>query len=193
MLYPAIIISGNSGAGKSTIVEYLLKKYSNLAFVISACTREKRKNEVHKKDYYFFSKEEFLQKVKENKFLEWEEVYPDRYYGTMQEAVDHVWKNKKNPLFAVDVKGACQLKSLLPKSVLTIFIKSPNISILKQRLEKRQTENDESLQQRLGKIQIEMKCEKDFDFIVINDVLKDTFEKVESIVEDFFLKYKHCS
>ncbi len=181
----AIIISGASGAGKSTIVEYLINQNKRLQFVVSACTRTKRKNEIDKKDYYFISEVDFKKKIKENKFLEWEEVYPGRYYGTLQADVDNIWKNNKVPIFAVDIQGACQLKNVLKKNVLTIYIKSPHIYILKERLKKRKTEDENSLRMRLKKAEIELTREKDFDYVIMNDILKNSFQQATSIVEEF--------
>lgn len=182
----AIIFCAPSGSGKTTIVKHLIDQFDDLGFSISACTRDKRgRNEVHGKDYYFLSISDFRSKIEMEKFVEWEEVYPGGYYGTLKEEIDRLWSLGKNVIFDVDVKGGLQLKKYFGKDALAIFVKVPSIKELEKRLKERGTESEASLAERLYKVEFEMTFQHKFDVILVNDDLKQSFEKAEKLYTDF--------
>jgi len=182
----AIIFSAPSGSGKTTIVRHLLSTYQNLGFSISACTRQRRKqNEIHGKDYYFLTPEEFKQKIAEGVFVEWEQVYEDLYYGTLKSEIARIWGEGKHILFDVDVKGGLSLKRYFKDRALAVFVKVPSVEELAQRLRYRNTETKESFEQRLAKAESEMAYEKEFDVTLINANLDDTLKKAEALIEAF--------
>ncbi len=166
-----IIISAPSGSGKSTIVKHLIKRGVPVEFSISACSRAPRGEEKHGVDYYFLSPEEFKNKVKSNEFLEWEEVYENRLYGTLRSEVDRIWAQGKHVIFDIDVVGGLNLKKQYNDMALALFIKAPSIEILKARLEKRNTEDSTNLQIRLDKAEEEMTFADAFDCVIVNDDL----------------------
>lgn len=180
-----IIFSAPSGSGKTTIVQHLLKNQAQFGFSVSACTRNKRDNETHGKDYYFLTVDEFKQKINAQEFVEWEEVYKDNFYGTLKAEVENIRNTGKHVLFDVDVKGGINLKSYYQDDALSIFVKVPSIEVLEQRLRRRDTETEESLQRRLAKVKKEMLDQDKFDTVVVNETLEDTLIKVDSIIQDF--------
>jgi guanylate kinase len=139
-----IIFSAPSGSGKTTIVKHLLHKPFNLEFSISACNREPRKNETHGQDYYFLSTADFKQKIKNNDFIEWEEVYTDRFYGTLKSEIDRIWQKGNNVLFDVDVVGGVNIKKQFGDKALSIFVKPPSV-LINDDLKTAQTEAEELL------------------------------------------------
>ena len=182
----AIIFSAPSGSGKTTIVRYLLSTHRNLGFSISACTRQRRKqNEIHGKDYYFLTPEEFKQKIAEGVFVEWEQVYEDLYYGTLKSEIARIWGEGKHILFDVDVKGGLSLKRYFKDRALAVFVKVPSVEELAQRLRYRNTETKESFEQRLAKAESEMAYEKEFDVTLVNANLDDALRKAEALIEAF--------
>ena len=183
-----IVISAPSGAGKTSVVHYLLKEIPTLSFSISACTRDKRIKEIDKKDYYFFSEEKFRNKINEGAFLEWEEVYPNQYYGTLKSEVKRIWNLGKHVIFDVDVKGGINIKNQYKEDCLSIFIMPPSISVLKERLEKRDTDSTESISKRIEKAKQEIKQNSDFDYVVINDELVVACEKIKELIMNFIEK-----
>jgi len=180
-----IIFSAPSGSGKTTIVKHLLSKMPNLAFSISACSRMPRYGEQHAKDYYFLTPEAFSQKISQNAFLEWEEVYPNHYYGTLSSELDRIWKQKKVVVFDVDVVGGVRLKQKLNQHALSIFVMPPSIEILEQRLRSRATENEQIIRQRIEKANLEMQYAPKFDVQLLNDTLDHACKIAESIVQQF--------
>lgn len=184
----ALIITAPSGAGKTTLVKMLLKERDDLAFSISACTREKRANETDGKDYYFLSETDFRNKIKNNEFAEWEEVYEGMFYGTLQSEIERIWDLGKAVIFDIDVKGAISLKERLGDKALSIFIAPPNTETLKQRLLGRGTETEESFLKRFNKSVVELAFKEQMDTHVYNDNLLDAFKdlnlKVDSFLED---------
>ena len=180
-----IIFSAPSGAGKTTIVKHLLAVNSQLEFSISATSRNKRGNEEHGKDYYFLSVDEFQQHIKNNEFVEWEEVYSDNYYGTLKSEMDRVWGKKKHVIFDVDVMGGIKLKSIFKDKALSIFVQPPSVEELENRLIHRGTENQESLARRVGKAKAELQFASDFDYILINDILEVAEKEIELVVQTF--------
>jgi guanylate kinase len=183
----AIIFCAPSGSGKTTLVKHLLNQYSShLGFSISACTRDKRgRNEEHGKDYYFLSIDEFQNKIKESAFVEWEEVYPGGYYGTLKSEVERLWSEGKNVIFDVDVKGGLKLKEYFGENALAIFVKVPSLEELENRLRSRGTETEESLSKRLYKVKFEMTFQDRFDVVLLNDNLEESQQKAEELYQKF--------
>lgn len=181
----AIIVSAPSGAGKTSIVKQLLLKFPILSFSVSACSRSRRDGESDGKDYYFLTADEFREKIEACEFLEWEEVYPGCYYGTLRSEVRRIWSLGKVPVFDVDVKGGLSLKKYFKSSGLSIFIQPPSIEILQQRLEIRGTENPENLKKRVGKAEYELTFAGKFDAIVVNEELKIATDSAFQLVENF--------
>lgn len=185
----AIIFSAPSGSGKTTIVKHLLATNPNLGFSISACTRDKRgRNEQNGKDYYFLTPEEFKHKIDQDDFVEWEEVYPGNFYGTLKEEIERIWKSGKHVLFDVDVKGGLHLKEYFGDKALAVFVKVPSLEVLTQRLRDRKTETENALSQRLFKAQFEMKFEDRFDITLVNEDLETSLQKAQDMVDVFLAK-----
>lgn len=181
----AIIFSAPSGAGKTTIVKSLLANKLPLSFSISACSRQKRENEINGKDYHFLSIEDFKQKINEQAFIEWEEVYENNYYGTLKSEIERIWNDKKHVVFDVDVVGGLNLKKHFGNNALAIFIQPPSMDVLIERLRNRATESEASLNKRVEKAKYEMTYSPSFDSIIINDQLEETIEVAEKKVKDF--------
>ena len=181
----AIIFSAPSGAGKTTIVKSLLANKLPLSFSISACSRQKRENEINGKDYHFLSIENFKQKINEQAFIEWEEVYENNYYGTLKSEIERIWNDKKHVVFDVDVVGGLNLKKHFGNNALAIFIQPPSMDVLIERLRNRATESEASLKKRIDKAKHEMTYSPSFDSIIINDQLEETIEVAEKKVKDF--------
>lgn len=185
-----VIFSAPSGAGKTSIVRGVLQETPQLEFSVSACSRPKRPNEKDGVDYYFMTPGVFQKKIKEGAFLEWEEVYPGSYYGTLRSEVDRIWQAGKHVIFDVDVAGGINIKKQFPNQSLAIFIKPPSIKELEKRLLLRKTETPESLQKRLGKAAFELTFAGEFDREIINDNLQTAIKQTIEIVHDF-LNMKH--
>ncbi|MBP8944988.1 MAG: guanylate kinase [Paludibacteraceae bacterium] len=183
-----IILSAPSGAGKSTLVHHLLNSNLNLEFSVSATSRAPRLNEKEGIDYYFLTPEEFKQKIANGEFLEYEEVYPDCFYGTLRSEIDRITQKDKNVIFDVDVKGGLNIKRQFGNQALAIFIAPPNMEALKERLLKRGTETPEMIQKRIEKAAYEMSFAPQFDKIIINDDLEKTKKEIEETVRDFLNK-----
>lgn len=187
----AIIFSAPSGSGKTTIVRHLLNNCDFLEFSISATTRTKRTNrEIDGKDYYFISQEEFKIKIKNNEFIEWEEVYDGNYYGTLKSEIMRLWEKEKHVIFDVDVKGGLKLKKYFKDRALAIFVMVKDLDVLEKRLRHRNTDSEESILRRLSKSELEMTFENDFDKTVISDKLETTLKESEVLVNDFVFEGK---
>ena len=181
-----IIFSAPSGSGKTTLVHYLLQHPDlNLAFSVSATSRDKRHSETDGKDYYFISPATFKQKIKDGEFVEWEEVYKDNFYGTLKSEVARLLNEGKNVVFDIDVKGGLNIKKQYPDNSLAIFVQPPSVSELKKRLQSRQTETSEKIQMRIEKADEEMQYANDFDVIIINDDLEKAKNEAYNIVKSF--------
>ncbi len=181
----AIIFSAPSGAGKTTIVKHLLQLDLGLEFSISACSRPPRAQEVDGQDYYFMSVEDFRKHIKQDDFLEWEEVYRDHYYGTMKTELDRIWNRQKHVVFDVDVVGGLNLKRYFGRKALAVFVQPPSMQELEKRLRDRSTDADDKILDRMEKAGDEMKSSKQFDVILVNDNLEETLLRGEDIVRDF--------
>ncbi len=182
-----IVITAPSGAGKTTIAKRMLEAYPILEFSVSATTRQPRAGEVHGKDYYFFSEEQFRKSIESKAFVEWEEVYPGVFYGTLSHDLESIWESGKEVLLDVDVKGAMHLEKQFGDDALTIFIKPPSIEILITRLSSRGTESLEKIEERISKAKHELQFESYFDEVVINDSLPDAVRQVENLLDQFLL------
>jgi len=181
-----IVFSAPSGSGKTTIVRHLLAQQElNLEFSISATSREKRGNEVHGRDYYFLSFEDFKTKIKNDEFLEWEEVYRDNFYGTLKTEVERIWNQGKHVIFDIDVSGGLRIKRKFPEETLAIFVKPPSIDELKIRLKKRKTESDDKINMRIAKASAELATAPLFDEIVVNEHLDDALKEAYELVSNF--------
>ena len=178
-----IVFSAPSGSGKTTIVRALLQKPElNLAFSISATSREIRSNEIHGKDYYFLSPEEFKNAIENNEFLEWEEVYPGQYYGTLKAEVDRLRDQGKNVVFDIDVKGGMAIKKSFNTDVLALFVQPPSVAVLAERLTSRGTESAEKIKVRLNKAQQELAFAPSFDHVLVNDELTVAIHKAKDLI-----------
>ena len=180
-----IIFSAPSGAGKTTLVHKLLESSDHYAFSVSACSREPRENERDGVDYYFIGLENFKEKISENAFVEWEEVYKDNFYGTLKSELIRIWSMGKTVVFDVDVVGGLNLKKVFKNYALAIFVNPPSMQILEQRLRGRKTESEEKIQMRISKAQIEMDRAAEFDAIIENNILEQAVEQVKAVAAEF--------
>lgn len=183
-----LIFSAPSGAGKTTLVRYLMNEMPDMEFSVSACSRKARKGEINGVDYYFLSADEFRAKIAENKFVEWEEVYEDHYYGTLLSEVDRIRNLGKHVVFDVDVKGGVNIKNQFGDEALAVFIKPPSVEALKERLLGRNTETSETLKKRLDRAVFELGFEDRFDEIIVNDDLETAKAETLKVVKDFVIK-----
>ncbi|MBE15247.1 MAG: guanylate kinase [Cytophagaceae bacterium] len=184
-----IVFSAPSGSGKTTIVRHLLaQEQFNLEFSISATSRAPRGEEVHGKDYYFMSLDTFKQHIKDEDFLEWEEVYRDNFYGTLKEEVQRIWAMGKHVIFDIDVVGGLRIKKKFPERTLAVFVKPPSVDELKIRLKKRKTESKEKINMRIAKASVELATAPQFDHIILNDDLSKALAEADSLVSDFIRK-----
>jgi guanylate kinase len=186
----AIILSAPSGAGKTTIVKHLLGLDLGLEFSISSCSRAPRANEKDGSDYYFISEPEFKKKIEKQEFLEWEQVYPGHFYGTLKSELARIWDKGKHVVFDVDVAGGINLKNIFGDNALAVFVKAPSLEILEQRLRDRATDPEEKIHTRIAKAESQMKFADRFDVILMNDALEDALNMAEEIVKSFLQKRK---
>ena len=180
-----VIVSAPSGAGKTTVVHHLLKQDLGLEFSVSACSREKRANEVEGKDYYFLPVEIFKNKINNNEFIEWEEVYPGQFYGTLRSEIERIQSKESHVIFDVDVIGGLNLKQKFPDESLAIFVMPPSIEELEKRLTGRSSDTNESIHKRIHKARKEISCSNRFDTVIVNDVLETALEKAEQVAREF--------
>ena len=180
-----IVISAPSGAGKTSIVHHLLKNMPELSFSVSACSREKRDNETHGKDYYFLGVEGFQNKIKEAAFLEWEEVYENQYYGTLKSEIERIWSEGKTVIFDVDVIGGLNIKKQYPKECLSLFIMPPSVDVLRERLSGRGSESEAKLEMRLAKAEQEISKNQEFDKVILNDDFGIACEETMEVITNF--------
>ncbi len=181
----AIIFSAPSGSGKTTLVKHLMATNADLAFSVSATTRPQRPGETPGKDYYFLSPDEFEKRVSENAFIEWEEVYPGRLYGTLKSEIDRIWHSRKNVIFDIDVMGGITLKRYFGARALAVFVKAPSLAELHKRLVARATDPSDSIGQRLQKAEYEMSFANRFDLVINNDHL----ETSKALAQQAYLEF----
>lgn len=180
-----IVFSAPSGAGKTSIVRALLNRIPQLSFSVSATSRPMRAGEKQGDDYYFMSPEQFRQRIENGDFLEWEEVYPGSFYGTLQSEVQRIWDEGRHVVFDVDVAGGLTIKRFYGERCLALFIMPPSIDELQQRLLGRNTETADSIAKRISKAEQEMSFAARFDKIIINDKLDDAIEEAAALVTTF--------
>lgn len=180
-----IIFSAPSGSGKSTIINYLMQQGLNLAFSISATSRPPRGTEQHGVEYFFLTPEDFRQRIANGEFLEYEEVYKDRFYGTLKEQVEKQLENGQNVVLDVDVKGGCNIKNYYGNRALSIFIQPPSIEALRQRLNGRGTDSPEVIEDRIARAEYELGFADKFDTIVVNDNLEQAQQEALQILKNF--------
>ena len=181
-----IVFSAPSGSGKTTIVRHLLGKEDlNLEFSISAATREARGEEVNGKDYYFMSLKDFKTHIKNEDFVEWEEVYRDNFYGTLKSEVERIWAKGKNVIFDIDVAGGLRIKHKFPEETLAVFVKPPSVDELKRRLKERSTESDDKINMRIAKASVELATAPQFDVVIKNYDLNIALEEAYQLVKNF--------
>jgi len=187
-----IVFSAPSGSGKTTLVQYLLRQEElNLDFSISATSRDPRGDETHGKDYYFITLKDFKQHIKNDEFLEWEEVYRDNFYGTLKTEVERIWAKGKNVIFDIDVVGGLRIKKKFPDKTLSVFVKPPSIDELKIRLKKRKTESDERINMRIAKASVELATAPQFDYIIENNHLPTALNEAKELADKFIHKDIH--
>ena len=184
-MHKAIIISAPSGAGKTTIVKALLEQVPELEFSVSACTRAPRNGEANGKDYWFITPEEFRARVANNELVEWQEVYPGSYYGTLRSELERIWSKGNAVIFEVDAVGGINLKKYFGEEALSVFIRPPSIETLKTRLQNRNTDDATSIDRRMAKAMFELSFAENFDEIVVNDSLDDAISLVVRLVRNF--------
>ncbi len=180
-----IVFSAPSGSGKSTIINHLMQNVPNLHFSVSATSRAPRGQEQNGKEYFFLTPEQFREKVKEDAFLEYEEVYRDKFYGTLKSEVERQLKNGENVVLDIDVKGALNVKRIYGKQALLVFIQPPSVGTLRQRLEKRGTDSREVIEDRIKKAEYELSFASDFDVIITNDRLETAVRQTVETVCNF--------
>jgi|SRR5690554_443711 len=184
-----IVFSAPSGSGKTTIVQHLLQQEElNLEFSISATSRAQRGDEVDGKHYYFMTFEKFKQHIKNDDFLEWEEVYRDNFYGTLKTEIERIWSKGKHVIFDIDVVGGLRIKKKFPGQTLAVFVKPPSVDELKRRLKKRKTETEDKINMRIAKASIELATAPQFDHIIENNDLNKALEASYQLVSDFISK-----
>jgi guanylate kinase len=185
----AFIFSAPSGAGKTTIVRHLLGLGDlNLSFSVSATSRARRENEEDGKDYYFISSEDFKKKIQNREFLEWEEVYPGQFYGTLKSEIERIWSEGKNVIFDIDVEGGLNLKNHFGKSALALFVQPPSMETLRFRLRNRSTEDSDKIAMRIAKAEKELSFSPKFDVVLLNDTLELALEQAEKELREFLAK-----
>lgn len=180
-----IIISAPSGCGKSTIINAIMERSAlDLQFSVSATNRQPRDGEKHGVNYFYLTDEEFRQRIADNDFIEYEEVYPGRFYGTLRSEVERTCESGHNVILDIDVKGGVNVKKMYGDRAVSIFIMPPNIGALKSRLEARGTDRPEVINERLGKAAYEMTFADKYDYVVVNDDLATAVDEVEKIITD---------
>ncbi|MBR5660484.1 MAG: guanylate kinase [Bacteroidales bacterium] len=181
-----LIFSAPSGSGKSTIVNHILGIYpDSMEFSVSATSRAPRGEEQHGREYYFLTTEEFRELIEQDKFVEYEEVYEGRFYGTLKSECERIWAAGHVIIFDVDVKGGVNLKKYFGDAALAVFIKAPSVEVLRERLVKRGTDSPEAIEERIAKAEEEMAYAPKFDYVLVNDDLNTAYAESEKVVEDF--------
>ncbi len=183
--HKSIIVTAPSGAGKTSITRYLMHAFPELAFSVSATTREPRANEKNNVDYYFISLDEFKEKIQKKEFIEWEMVYEGKYYGTLKQELERIWAIDKLPVLDIDVQGAIHVQQQYPLTTISIFIQPPSIDELKKRLEGRGSETAKSLQARINKAAYELSFHHYFENVIVNNDFDAACAEAKKIVQQF--------
>jgi len=180
-----VVVSAPSGSGKTSIVKEILAAGLGLEFSISACSRGPRINEQDGKDYYFLSAEEFKNKIANDEFIEWEEVYHGNYYGTLKSEIERIWQKGKHVIFDVDVIGGLNIKKKYTDQCLAIFIQAPSLAELEKRLRGRSTDSEETIIKRVEKAEHELTFAPKFDLIIVNDNFETAVNQTKQELEKF--------
>lgn len=181
-----MIFSAPSGSGKSTIVNHILSlNPGSMEFSVSATSRPPRGEEQDGREYYFLTADEFRRYIAEDRFVEYEEVYEGRFYGTLKSECERIWAAGHVIIFDVDVKGGVNLKKYFGDAALSVFIKAPSVEVLRERLIKRGTDSPEAIEERVAKAEEEMTYETQFDYVLVNDDLNTAYAESEKVIEDF--------
>lgn len=180
-----LLFCGPSGSGKTTIVHHLLKNSDRLCFSVSATTRPIRANEKDGIDYHFLSVDDFVKRIHRDEFVEWEEVYPERFYGTLKSEIEKIWSMGKIAVFDVDVEGGLKIKEIYGEQLLSVFVMPPSVDELRRRLHTRNSETAESYQARIDKAEHELTYAFRFDKTIVNDTLEHALEEAENVVAQF--------
>ena len=180
-----ILITAPSGSGKTSVVNHLMKKFPQLAFSVSATTRQPRNNEKNGVHYYFIDEPQFREKIHNKEFLEWEMVYEGKYYGTLKSDIERIWNENKVPVLDIDVQGAIHVQQQYPVNTIAIFIQAPSVEELKRRLKLRGSETDESLQARVNKSTYEMTFKNHFENIIVNENFETACKEADKIISNF--------
>jgi guanylate kinase len=180
-----LLFCGPSGSGKTTIVQHLLNTDKRLAFSISATTRPQREEEIDGKDYYFISTDDFRSRINAGDFVEWEEVYKGRFYGTLHSEIKNIWNENKIPVFDVDVEGGLKIKKIFGQKLLSVFVCPPSIEELRKRLHARNSETPESFKARISKSELELTYASRFDVVIVNNKLEDALRDAKNITDEF--------
>lgn len=180
-----VVVSAPSGSGKTSIVKEILAADLGLEFSISACSRLPRVNEQDGKDYYFLSIEDFRNKIANDEFIEWEEVYPGNYYGTLKSEIERIWQKGKHVIFDVDVVGGLNIKQQFADQCLAIFIQAPSLAELEKRLRGRSTDSEETILKRIEKAEFELSFAPRFDLIIVNDNFETAVKQTQQELEKF--------
>ncbi|MEP7196290.1 MAG: guanylate kinase [Saprospiraceae bacterium] len=183
-----IIFTAPSGSGKTTLAKHALSLFPELSFSVSATTRKPRPNEMDGKDYYYISHDQFNSLIEDHKLFEYQEVYSNQYYGTLNAELERIWEAEKVALFDIDVMGAYRIEQMKQKNVLTIFIKTSSLDVLRTRLVNRASDSEESIEKRLERASKELEYAKYFDYVITNDRLELAKKMVEIIIADFLLQ-----
>lgn len=181
----AILFSAPSGSGKTTIIREILKRFDCFEFSISATSRQPREGEKDGIDYYFLSPDNFAQRVENDEFLEWEEVYAGTSYGTLKSEINRIWDNGHVIIFDVDVNGGMNLKKYFGPDALALFVMPPSVEVLEQRLRSRGTEGEENIAKRLARSAAELKMADQFDVTIVNDILSDAVDKTQQVINNY--------
>ncbi len=182
-----VILSAPSGAGKSTIISQLIKKDFNLEFSISACTRKPRGEEKHGVEYYFFNINDFKQKIENNEFIEWEEVYKNNFYGTLKTEIDRIFAKGNNVIFDIDIAGGLNIKKQYGNNAISIFIMPPSIEELENRLKTRGTDSLDDIKNRVEKAKFEISFSNKFDIVVVNENVETAVNEISNILTNFLI------
>jgi guanylate kinase len=180
-----VIFSAPSGSGKTTLVKHVMHEFDDLSFSVSACSRPRRRGEKDGRDYYFMDEDLFREKIDRGEFVEWEEVYPGHYYGTLYSEVERIRDNRQNIVFDVDVKGGLNIKRIFGDEALAIFVKPPSVKALEKRLYARDTEPVEKIRMRIAKAEEELAYESLFDVTIVNDNLEKAKKEAREVVDNF--------